>query len=188
MAPPGMAKPMTLPRCRPPSAPARPSEAASSCFRPAYISAGRSSSNATWHFGCNPERSCSAALNSRITRPWFPRSAPTRMLITSSAACPTPSEFKIWRDLARRTKNVSGFMYTPWQKKCTLLPAFGELLWSERWRGRRNVETVGLINHIYNLARYESRFRIGTATNRRLKNEDKNQKRSETNQPRKISR
>jgi hypothetical protein len=98
------------------------------------------------------------------------------------------NEVKGWRNLARRTKNVSGFMYTPWQKKGTLLPAFGEMLWSERWRGRRNADTIGLINHIHNLARYESRFRIGTVTNRRLKNEDKNQKRSETNQPRKISR
>ncbi len=31
-------------------------------------------------------------------------------------------------ELAHSTKNVRGFMYTPWQKKYDLLPAFGELL------------------------------------------------------------
>jgi len=36
---------------------------------------------------------------------------------------------------------------------------------------RRNAAAIGLINLIYNLARYESRFRIGTATDRRLKSE-----------------
>jgi hypothetical protein len=48
------------------------------------------------------------------------------------------------------------------------------LMWNcacNGWR-RRNAAAIGLINLIYNLARYESRFRIGTATNRRLKNED----------------
>jgi hypothetical protein len=41
--------------------------------------------------------------------------------------------------------------------------------------GRRNAAAIGLINLIYPAvagARYESRFRIGTATNRRLKSED----------------
>lgn len=33
-----------------------------------------------------------------------------------------------WRDLARTLPNVRGLMYTPWQKKYDLLPAFGDLL------------------------------------------------------------
>ncbi len=33
-----------------------------------------------------------------------------------------------WVDLARRTPNVRGLMYTPWQKKYSLVPAFGDLL------------------------------------------------------------
>ncbi len=33
-----------------------------------------------------------------------------------------------WMQLARQVPNVSGFMYTPWQKKYSLLPAFGDLL------------------------------------------------------------
>jgi len=37
---------------------------------------------------------------------------------------------------------------------------------------RRNAAAIGLINLIHNLARYESRFRIGTAAGRRLKSED----------------
>jgi len=35
---------------------------------------------------------------------------------------------KGWLELARNTANVQGFMYTPWQKKYALLPAFGDLL------------------------------------------------------------
>jgi hypothetical protein len=38
------------------------------------------------------------------------------------------NEVKGWLDLARQTKNVRGFMYTPWQRKYELLPAFGDLL------------------------------------------------------------
>lgn len=37
-------------------------------------------------------------------------------------------EVKGWLDLAREVPNVRGFMYTPWQKKYSLLPAFGDLL------------------------------------------------------------
>ena len=37
-------------------------------------------------------------------------------------------EVKGWLDLARQTPNVRGFMYTPWQRKYSLLPAFGDLL------------------------------------------------------------
>lgn len=41
------------------------------------------------------------------------------------------SEVKGWLQLARQTANVRGFMYTPWQKKYALLPAFGDLLRTE---------------------------------------------------------
>jgi hypothetical protein len=33
-----------------------------------------------------------------------------------------------WLEAARPLSNVRGFMYTPWQKKYSLLPAFGDLL------------------------------------------------------------
>ncbi|MCX7010566.1 MAG: hypothetical protein NTY53_25535, partial [Kiritimatiellaeota bacterium] len=33
-----------------------------------------------------------------------------------------------WIKLAEQTPKVRGFMYTPWQKKYGLLPAFGDLL------------------------------------------------------------
>lgn len=39
---------------------------------------------------------------------------------------------KGWLDLARQTKDVRGFMYTPWQKKYALLPGFGDLLRDQR--------------------------------------------------------
>jgi hypothetical protein len=42
------------------------------------------------------------------------------------------NEVKGWLDLARDTKLVRGFMYTPWQKKYALLPAFGDLLREQR--------------------------------------------------------
>jgi hypothetical protein len=35
---------------------------------------------------------------------------------------------KAWLQLARQTPKVTGFMYTPWQRKYSLLPAFGDLL------------------------------------------------------------
>ena len=38
------------------------------------------------------------------------------------------NEVKGWLQLARQTPNVRGFMYTPWQRKYALLPAFGDLL------------------------------------------------------------
>jgi hypothetical protein len=34
-------------------------------------------------------------------------------------------DVRAWLRLAERTKNVRGFMYTPWQKKYDLLPEFG---------------------------------------------------------------
>jgi hypothetical protein len=34
-----------------------------------------------------------------------------------------------WLKLAPQTPKLRGFMYTPWQKKYSLLPAFGDLLW-----------------------------------------------------------
>ena len=33
-----------------------------------------------------------------------------------------------WLKLAKQTPGVRGLMYTPWQKKYPLLPAFGDLL------------------------------------------------------------
>jgi hypothetical protein len=33
-----------------------------------------------------------------------------------------------WLDIAKQTRKVRGFMYTPWQKKYALLPDFGDLL------------------------------------------------------------
>jgi hypothetical protein len=52
--------------------------------------------------------------------------------------------------------------------------AAGSQGWVLRVRRRFlvNAAAIGLINLIYNLARYESRFRIGTATDRRLNSED----------------
>ena len=38
------------------------------------------------------------------------------------------NEVKAWLDLAGKTPKVRGLMYTPWQKKYTLLPEFGDLL------------------------------------------------------------
>ena len=40
-------------------------------------------------------------------------------------------EEKNWMQLARPLPKVQGFMYTPWQRKYSLLPAFGDLLRSE---------------------------------------------------------
>jgi len=37
-------------------------------------------------------------------------------------------EVRGWLDLARQTRGVRGFMYTPWMKKYSLVPQFGELL------------------------------------------------------------
>jgi hypothetical protein len=38
-------------------------------------------------------------------------------------------EVKEWMDASRKFSNVSGFMYTPWEKKYRLLPDFGDLLY-----------------------------------------------------------
>jgi hypothetical protein len=38
------------------------------------------------------------------------------------------TEVQEWLRLARTTSNVRGLMYTPWQRKYALLPAFGDLL------------------------------------------------------------
>jgi hypothetical protein len=38
------------------------------------------------------------------------------------------NEVKAWLPLAQQTPKVRGFMYTPWQRKYSLLPAFGDLL------------------------------------------------------------
>ena len=37
-------------------------------------------------------------------------------------------EVKGWLALARPLPGVAGFMYTPWQKKYALLPAFADLI------------------------------------------------------------
>lgn len=37
-------------------------------------------------------------------------------------------EVQGWVDLAQKTPNVRGVMYTPWEKKYSLLPAFGDLI------------------------------------------------------------
>ena len=41
-------------------------------------------------------------------------------------------DVKGWLQLANQTRNVRGLMYTPWQKKYTLLPAFADLLQGQR--------------------------------------------------------
>jgi hypothetical protein len=41
------------------------------------------------------------------------------------------NEVKGWLQVARQVPSVRGFMYTPWQKKYSLLPAFGDLLRAE---------------------------------------------------------
>jgi hypothetical protein len=38
------------------------------------------------------------------------------------------NDVKGWLQAARPLSNVRGFMYTPWQKKYSLLPAFGDLV------------------------------------------------------------
>jgi hypothetical protein len=38
------------------------------------------------------------------------------------------NEVNAWLRLARQTPAVRGFMYTPWQRKYSLLPDFGDLL------------------------------------------------------------
>jgi hypothetical protein len=38
------------------------------------------------------------------------------------------NEVKGWLQLARQTPEKRGFMCTPWQRKYSLLPAFGDLL------------------------------------------------------------
>ncbi len=38
------------------------------------------------------------------------------------------NDVKGWLKLARETPNVRGFMYTPWQRKYSLLPDFGDML------------------------------------------------------------
>jgi hypothetical protein len=37
-------------------------------------------------------------------------------------------QVKDWLAATKPMSNVRGFMYTPWQRKYTLLPEFGELL------------------------------------------------------------
>jgi hypothetical protein len=42
------------------------------------------------------------------------------------------NDVKSWLQMARPMSNVRGFMYTPWERKYELLPAFGDLLMQKR--------------------------------------------------------
>ena len=42
------------------------------------------------------------------------------------------NDVKGWLTAARPIPNVRGFMYTPWQKKYQLLPAFGDMIGQDR--------------------------------------------------------
>lgn len=42
------------------------------------------------------------------------------------------SDVQGWVNLAKRTRNVRGFMYTPWEKKYELLGAFGDMIGGQR--------------------------------------------------------
>lgn len=44
---------------------------------------------------------------------------------------PDLTQVKAWMDLARGFQGVRGFMYTPWEKRYQLLPAFGDALQSQ---------------------------------------------------------
>ena len=42
------------------------------------------------------------------------------------------NDVKGWITAAKPSPNARGFMYTPWQKKYQLLPAFGDLIGKDR--------------------------------------------------------
>lgn len=52
-----------------------------------------------------------------------------RTLIACYYDAPNLDEVKGWHELARKTKGVTGFMYTTWERKYGLVGAFGDLLW-----------------------------------------------------------
>lgn len=51
-----------------------------------------------------------------------------RTLVACYYDAPDLKEVEGWLQIARQTKKVRGFMYTPWEKKYELLPEFGDLL------------------------------------------------------------
>ncbi|GIV15440.1 MAG: hypothetical protein KatS3mg022_0875 [Armatimonadota bacterium] len=52
-----------------------------------------------------------------------------RTLIACYYEAPNLDEAKEWHNLAQKTKGVTGFMYTTWERKYELVGAFGDLLW-----------------------------------------------------------
>jgi len=54
-----------------------------------------------------------------------------RTLIACYYDAPNLDEVKGWLELARKTPNVTGFMYTTWERKYGLLGDFGRLVWGK---------------------------------------------------------
>jgi hypothetical protein len=54
-----------------------------------------------------------------------------RTLIACYYDAPNLDEVKGWHELAQKTKGVTGFMYTTWERKYELVGAFGKLLWGK---------------------------------------------------------
>lgn len=52
-----------------------------------------------------------------------------RTIIACYYDAPNLDQVKGWLELARRTSNVLGFMYTTWERKYQLMEEFGELVW-----------------------------------------------------------
>lgn len=52
-----------------------------------------------------------------------------RTLIACYYDAPNLDEVKGWHELAQKTKGVTGFMYTTWERKYGLVGVFGDLLW-----------------------------------------------------------
>lgn len=52
-----------------------------------------------------------------------------RTLIACYYDAPHLDEVQGWQELAQRTKGVTGFMYTTWERNYGLVGAFGDLLW-----------------------------------------------------------
>lgn len=52
-----------------------------------------------------------------------------RTLVACYYDAPNLDEVKGWHELAQKTKGVTGFMYTTWERKYELVGAFGDLLW-----------------------------------------------------------
>jgi hypothetical protein len=51
-----------------------------------------------------------------------------RTLVACYYDAPDLKDVEGWLQIARQTRKVRGFMYTPWQKKYDLLPDFADLL------------------------------------------------------------